>query len=97
MQEQNLTFIKKVVKSSAGFLIWIPKDIATFLNLNSKNTFQINLSKLEDNSDPIIFTKKISKSGKGFLIWIPKDISNFINLKKETLCQITMQKLGDQK
>ncbi len=41
------TFIKKVAKSGRGFLIWIPKDVTDYLDIDEKAYVEIEIKKLK--------------------------------------------------
>jgi len=89
----KLIFTKKVSKSGKGYLVWIPKDIVSFLNLN-QNCFVEFRSRIMNSQKYVVFTKKISKSGRGFLVWIPKDISEYLGINKESLLEFKIKLLG---
>lgn len=43
----SLTFTKRVAKSGRGYLVWIPKDVADFLELNEDSTVEMAIKKLD--------------------------------------------------
>ena len=40
------TFVKRVVKSGKGYIIWIPKDVVNLLKLNDETTLEVKIKKL---------------------------------------------------
>ena len=41
------TFTKRVAKSGRGLLLWIPKDVADYLELAEDSTVEIKIKKLK--------------------------------------------------
>ena len=44
---EDTTFTKKIAKSGRGFLVWIPKDVSDFLDIDEKSYVEIKMKKLE--------------------------------------------------
>lgn len=44
---KDLTFVKRVAKSGRGFLIWIPKDVTDYLDLDENSYVEIKIKKLK--------------------------------------------------
>jgi len=47
MTEEKVVFVKKVAKSGRGFLVWLPKDVTDYLDMNEKDTVEIVIRKLK--------------------------------------------------
>ena len=45
--EEHLTFTKRVAKSGRGYLVWLPKDVTDFLDLEENDTVEIKIRKLK--------------------------------------------------
>ena len=90
---ERLSFTKKVVKTSTGFIVWIPKDIIDFLALDETSLIEADIRHVSNIENTICFTKKIVKSGRGYLISIPSDIVNFLEIKKGSLVELFIKKL----
>ena len=43
---KELTFTKRVARSGRGYLIWIPKDVADFMPLQTNDFVEIKIKKL---------------------------------------------------
>ena len=43
----ELTFTKKVAKSGKGYLVWLPKDVTDFLEIDEESTVEIRIKKLK--------------------------------------------------
>lgn len=92
----HITFTKKIVKSSNGFLIWIPKDIIELIKLEHNSTVEIILQKFHSKFEPVTFTKRVVKSGRGYFSWVPKDVTNFLKISKSTIVELKIKKLGNE-
>jgi hypothetical protein len=44
---EELTFTKRVAKSGRGYLVWIPKDVAEFLDIKENYTVEMKIKKLK--------------------------------------------------
>ena len=44
---EELTFTKRVAKSGRGLLVWIPKDVSDYLEMNEDSVVEIKIKKLK--------------------------------------------------
>lgn len=56
---QEVPFTKRVCKSGRGYLLWIPKDVVSFLSLNDKSIVEVRIKKLIKNKKWIILKKEV--------------------------------------
>ena len=93
---KRVVFTKRAARSGKGYLVWIPKDVVSALNLDKDTYIQGSIVCL-GKPKKLSFVKRISRSGRGYLLWLPKDISDFLKLKKDNLCEFEIEKLGDKR
>ena len=90
---ERLSFKKKIVKTSTGFIVWIPKNIIVFLSLGRDSLVEADIRHVNHIRNTVCFTKKVVKSGRGHLLSVPKDIVEFLEIKKDSLVEMFIKKL----